>query len=94
VNPTYYGPNNSYFVPAFTIFDAHVGYPITKNFSLTGTFRNMLGTNDRAVTLWNDYNIFPQPTLFGSPGLTLGEAYGPRAFILKRRLQDVIRSRR
>lgn len=79
---TYFGNNNTYFRPAFAAFDGNVGYPITKNVSLTLTFRNITGIYGGAVQVWSEGNLIGVPAVAGAPYPEYGEEYGPRAIMV------------
>ena len=82
--PTYYGNNNQYFQPAFLELDAHAGYPVTKNFSLIATLRNVTGIHGDKYQFFQP--TFSVPTLPDSGpapfGALIGLPYGPRSVII------------
>jgi outer membrane receptor protein involved in Fe transport len=80
LEPTYYGNNNSYYVPAFVTFDAHAGYPLTKNVSLLATFRNITGIYGQALQTQSPFGGFiTAPTVVGGPYQLYGLPYGVRS---------------
>jgi len=80
LSPTYYGNNNPYFEPAFMEFDAHAGYPLSKNISLVATFRNITGIYDQSIEVYSP--SMGVPTIAGLPQPLFGIPYGPRSAIV------------
>jgi outer membrane receptor protein involved in Fe transport len=78
---TYYGNNNTYFVPAFVEWDAHLSYAVTKNTSLLLTVRNISGVYDGNTQIYASGNLISVPTIAGLPYPEYGEMYGPRAIL-------------
>lgn len=85
LSPTYYGNNNVYNTPhAFVGLDAHGSVPMTKNFALLATFRNITGAYDQSVQYVNPG--YAVPVIAGAPPYSVGALYqlplGPRTVIL------------
>jgi hypothetical protein len=79
---TYFGKNNTYFVPAFVGWDAHIGFGIHEGTSLLLTFRNFTGVYNGSTQVYSEGNLHPAPTVAGLPYPLYAEAYGPRAVIV------------
>jgi len=82
LEPSYYGPNNSYYRPAFLELDGHFSYPVTKNISLLATFENITGRYDAPIQVVNPANLLGVPAISGAPFALYGQQYGPRTVIL------------
>lgn len=82
LDPTYYGPNNTYYRPAFFEADGRVSYGINQRISLIATFRNITGVYDGSVYSLALSNLWGIPTIAGPADAAYGEEYGPRAVIL------------
>jgi outer membrane receptor protein involved in Fe transport len=83
ISPTYYGNNNPFFEPAFLEFDAHAGYPLTKNVSLNATFRNITGIYGQSYQFLSPTLGAPNITASGLPPYPLyGLPIGPRSVIV------------
>jgi len=82
VVPTYFGKNNTYFVPGFVGWDAHLSYGIREGTTLLVTFRNFTGVYDGSTQVYSEGNLHPAPTIAGLPYPLYAEAYGPRAVIV------------
>jgi hypothetical protein len=79
---TYYGNGNSYFRPAFTVWNVYVGHSITKNTSLLLTGRNIFNVWGDAIESATFANFTRgSPTVAGKPFVEIGQPYGPRALI-------------
>ncbi|HEY5257347.1 MAG TPA: TonB-dependent receptor [Candidatus Baltobacteraceae bacterium] len=81
-DPTYYGPNNSYYRPGFLETDARFGYGLNRRISLLLTFRNLTGIYDGSVNSLSFSNLWGVPTISGPAYGDYGEEYGPRSIIL------------
>jgi len=82
LSPTYYGNNNPYFEPAFIEFDAHAGYPLTKNVSLLAIFRNITGIYGQSYQYLGRPSSIAAPTVAGAPYAQFSFPYGPRTVIV------------
>jgi len=80
LSPTYYGKNNLYFVPAFVEFDAHAGYPLTRDVSLIATLRNLTGIYDGTYQRYSP--VLVAPVIAGLPYPLEPVPYGPRTVIV------------
>jgi len=81
LSPTYYGNNNAYFRPAFLEFNAHAGYPLTKNVSLLATFNNITDIYGGSQNLAFYCPCLTAPVVAGAAQQTYGLyglQYGPR----------------
>jgi hypothetical protein len=81
-DPTYYGPNNSYYRPAFVEADARISQTLGKDVSLLFTFRNVTGAYDSATNSLAFSNLKGIPTISGLPYAALGGEYGPRSLVV------------
>ena len=82
LEPTYYGPNNSYYRPAFFEANGRISYAINRRVSLIATFRNITGVYDGSVYSLALSNLWGIPTIAGPADTAYGEQYGPRAVVL------------
>ncbi len=82
IDPTYLGPNNSYYRPAFVEVDGRLSYGLNAHVSLLLTARNITGVYDGSVDSNANSNLWGVPTLHGPAEPDYGEEYGPRAIIL------------
>jgi hypothetical protein len=86
LDPTYYGNDNAYYEPAFVEFDGRIAYPVTRNLTLSATFRNITGIYDQSFQLFTP--TIAAPLINGAPAsqqastdnstLFFGIPYGPR----------------
>jgi hypothetical protein len=91
LSPTYFGNNNSYYEPAFLEFDAHAGYPLTKNVSLMATFSNITGIYGGSQSVIFHCPCLTAPVLPGTPQQTYGlygAPYGPRTVIFTLNIRE------
>jgi len=86
VSMTYFGPNNSYYRPAFAELDAHAEYPVNKQLSLGLTLRNLTNVYGDAVQTYSPYDNTGVPVMAGLPYALTPENYGPRAVIVTTRI--------
>jgi outer membrane receptor protein involved in Fe transport len=82
VQSTYFGPNNSYFRPAFIVTDLLAGYPLTKHVSLLLTFRNVFNQYGAGNQIYTPDTMIGAPTVAGGPYGLIPENYGPRALLV------------
>jgi hypothetical protein len=78
----YYGNNNTYFRPAFVVFNGHISYPLSHKLSLLVTFLNITGMYDASIQTWSLGDLSGAPTVSGLPYPQYGEEYGPRTVLL------------
>jgi hypothetical protein len=83
---TYFGPNNTYYRPAFMEFDGSAGIALGKRLSLLATVRNFTNIYGGAIDVLNPSVTLGAPTIAGAPYSLYPEEYGPRALVLT--LQD------
>ncbi len=88
----YFGSNNSFNVPAFTVFSGAVRFPLAKDTTLQLSVSNIFGTND--APLYGSFSGIPVPLAngaahqsggFGYLGPTSAVNYGPSIVILQLR---------
>jgi outer membrane receptor protein involved in Fe transport len=81
ITATYYGNNNTYYVPAFVSFDGHIGYQLTKNVALIGTFRNITNADGGSNLINIPETGAPSAIIGMPPGVAYPNPLGPRTFI-------------
>lgn len=84
ITPTYYGPNNAYYEPAFVEFNADGSYSLAQNTSIHMTFRNIFNTFGGNQICWNCLGgvQIAAPTAFGPPSYQVPDPWGPRTAIV------------
>jgi outer membrane receptor protein involved in Fe transport len=82
----YFGNNNGYYAPAFVAFDANLQVPLTRNVAMQGTFHNITGILDNAVTNGGQGIIYP--AVNGPNAFEFSVPYGPRTFLLTLRIHS------
>jgi hypothetical protein len=77
---TYFGSNNAFNVPAFTVFSGSIRYTLAKNTTLQVSASNLFGVNDSA--LYGAFNGIPVPLANGAAHVSGGVGYlGPTGAI-------------
>jgi hypothetical protein len=87
IQTNYQGNNNAYFQPAFMEFDAHAGYPLTANFALIATLRNITGIHDQNYQLETVNPNVIAPSITGTEFPLYPIPYGPRTLIVTANFQ-------
>jgi hypothetical protein len=80
--PTYYGSNNSYYRPAFTILNADASIPVARKASLLLHFMNITNVYGGVLATRSLENVLGAPAIAGPPYALYGQEYGPRSLTL------------
>jgi len=87
IQANYQGNNNAYFQPGFMEFDGHASYPLTKDFALIATFRNITGIHDQNYQFYTVNPNLIAPSVAGLEFPLYPIPYGPRTLVVTANLQ-------